>query len=87
VATSAFAPNLLQQDFKATGKNQKWVTDTTYVPTCEGWLYLVSVTDLFSRQVVGWAMGEQHDAQLATSALAMAIRRARPSAGLMRHSD
>jgi transposase InsO family protein len=82
-----FAPNLLQQDFKATRKNQKWVTDTTYVPTREGWLYLVSVMDLFSRQVVGWAMGEQHDAQLATSALDMAIRRARPSAGLMLHSD
>lgn len=82
-----FAPNLLQQDFSATRKNEKWVTDTTYIPTREGWLYLVSVMDLFSRQVVGWAMGEYHDAQLATSALDMAIRRARPEAGLIVHSD
>ena len=82
-----FAPNLLQQDFSATRKNEKWVTDTTYIPTREGWLYLASVMDLFSRQVLGWAMGEHHDAQLATSALDMAIRRARPEAGLIVHSD
>ena len=42
-----FAPNLLQQDFNATRKNQKWVVDTTYIPTHESWLYLVSVMDLF----------------------------------------
>lgn len=82
-----FAPNLLQQDFSATRINQKWVTDTTYIPTREGWLYLVCVMDLFSRQVVGWAMGEHHDADLATSALDMAITRARPSIGLIVHSD
>ena len=52
-----FVPNLLQQDFNATHKNQKWVTGTTYISTRESWLYLVSVLDLFSRQVVGWAMG------------------------------
>ncbi len=82
-----FAPNLLKQDFHATRKNEKWVTDTTYIPTSESWLYLVSVMDLFSRQVVGWAMGEHHDAALATSALDMAIRRARPKPGLIVHSD
>jgi transposase InsO family protein len=82
-----FAPNLLNQDFNATHKNEKWVTDTTYIPTREGWLYLVSVMDLFSRQVVGWAMGEHHDADLATSALDMALGRARPGAGLIVHSD
>jgi hypothetical protein len=64
-----FAPNVLQQDFTATRKNEKWVTDTTYIPTRESWLYLVSVMDLFSRQIVSWAMGEQHDAELAVSAL------------------
>lgn len=85
--SASFAPNLLQQDFSATRKNEKWVTDTTYIPTHEGWLYLVSVMDLFSRQVVGWAMGEHHDADLATSALDMAIRRARPKTGLIVHSD
>jgi transposase InsO family protein len=82
-----FAPNRLQQDFNARRKNQKWVADTTYIPTRESWLYLVSVMDLFSRQVVGWAMGEHHDADLATSALDMAIGRAHPPAGLILHSD
>jgi len=82
-----FAPNLLQQDFSATHINEKWVTDTTYIPTREGWLYLVSVMDLFSRQVVGWAMGKHHDADLATSALDMALGRSRPVAGLILHSD
>lgn len=82
-----FAPNLLKQDFHATRKNEKWVTDTTYIPTCEGWLYLVSVMDLFSRQIVGWAMGAHHDAALATSALDMAIGRAQPAPGLIVHSD
>lgn len=82
-----FAPNLLQQDFSATRTNEKWVTDTTHIPTREGWLYLVSVMDLFSRQVIGWAMGEHHDAELATSALDMAIGRARPAEGLILHSD
>jgi putative transposase len=82
-----FAPNLLQQDFSATRINQKWVLDTTYIPTHEGWLYLVSVMDLFSRQIVGWAMGAHHDAELATAALDMAIRRQRPAPGLIAHSD
>lgn len=82
-----FVPNLLKQNFLATRKNEKWVTDTTYIPTRQGWLYLVSVMDLFNRKVVGWAMGKHHDAALATSALDMAIRRARPAAGLIVHSD
>ena len=80
-------PNLLEQDFSTTGMNQKWVTDTTYIPTREGWLYLVSVVDLYSRQVVGWAMGDHHDAQLATSALQMALLHQHPPAGLILHSD
>ncbi len=82
-----FAPNLLNQGFNAIRKNEKWVTDTTDIPTRESWLYLVSVMDVFSRQVVGRAMGEHHDAELATSALDMAIRRTHPSAGWMVDSD
>lgn len=81
------APNRLRQNFKATARNTKWVTDTTYIPTREGWLYLVSVMDLYDRQVVGWAMGTQHDATLATGALDMALQRRRPRAGLIVHSD
>ncbi len=80
-------PNLLAQDFTATRHNEKWVTDTTYIPTREGWLYLVSVMDLYSRKVVGWAMGEHHDAALATASLDMALRRERPLPGLIVHSD
>jgi len=80
-------PNLLQQDFTATACKQKWVTDTTYIATRQGWLYLVSVMDLYSRQIVGWAMGDHHDAALATSALDMAIRQQRPDHGLIVHSD
>jgi transposase InsO family protein len=82
-----FAPNLLAQNFDAEHVNEKWVTDTTYVATQEGWLYLVSVMDLYSRLVVGWAMGDHHDSALATSALDMAIRRQRPAPGLILHSD
>jgi transposase InsO family protein len=81
------APNRLQQDFTAAARNEKWVTDTTYIATKEGWLYLVSVMDLYDRQVVGWAMGEHHDAALATDALDMAIRRRQPTPGLIIHSD
>lgn len=81
------ADNHLQQDFTTDYANQKWVTDTTYIATQEGWLYLVAVLDLFDRQVVGWAMGDQHNAQLATRALTMAIARRHPSSGLIVHSD
>jgi len=81
------APNRLHQDFTATAHDTKWVTDTTYIPTRDGWLYLVSVMDLYDRQVVGWAMGSQHDAALATRALEMALQRRRPPTGLIVHSD
>jgi len=81
------APNRLRQNFKATVRNTRWVTDTTYIPTRDGWLYLVSVMDLCDRQIVGWAMGAQHDAALATSALDMALKRRRPPKGLIVHSD
>ena len=87
VKNAFIVPNLLAQDFSTTRVNQKWVTDTTYVPTREGWLYLVSVVDLHSRMVVGWAMGNHHDAQLATSALNMAIQHQRPPESLIVHSD
>ncbi len=79
--------NLLNQDFTAEQVNEKWVTDTTYIPTLEGWLYLVTVLDLYSRQIVGWAMGQHHDAALAATALNMAIIQQRPSAGIILHSD
>lgn len=61
--------NLLNQDFTATAANQKWVGDITYLGTDEGWLYLAVIIDLFSRQVIGWAMSERMTADLVCDAL------------------
>lgn len=81
------APNLLKRDFRADRPNRKWVTDITYIDTAEGWLYLASVMDLFSRKVVGWAMSDKIDSALATNALRMAWTTRRPLKGLLHHSD
>ena len=81
------AANLLQQDFHADRPNQKWTTDTTYIWTQEGWLYLAVVLDLFSRMVVGWSMAATQDATLVLQALQMAIARRCPEAELLHHSD
>ena len=81
------APNLLEQDFTASEPNLKWVQDITYLATDEGWLYLAVVVDLYSRQVVGWAMSERMKAGLVCDALQMALwRRAMPG-GVIVHSD
>ncbi len=53
------SPNLLKRQFDVVEPNKVWVTDITYIRTYEGWLYLVVVLDLFSRQVVGWSMKSQ----------------------------
>lgn len=81
------AENLLQQDFSADAPNQKWVGDITYIATKEGWLYLATVIDLFSRKVVGWAMGDSLETTLVLDALRMAVRERRPDDGLIFHSD
>jgi putative transposase len=81
------APNLLQRDFSAHQPNSKWVTDTTYIWTAEGWLFLAVVLDLFSRMVVGWSLATIQDAPLVAQALQMAVARRRPQAGLLHHSD
>jgi transposase InsO family protein len=81
------APNLLKRDFVAEWPDHKWLTDITYIPTREGWLYLAAILDLYSRQIVGWAMSERMTAALTIRALEMAIRRRRPGAGLIHHSD
>ena len=81
------APNLLQQDFSAARRDQKWVTDITYLWTTEGWLYLAVVIDLYSRRVVGWAMSERMQAQLVCDALQMALRRRHWPHGVILHSD
>lgn len=81
------APNLLDQDFAATGPNQKWGADISYVWTREGWLYLAVVIDLFARRVVGWATSGRLHKELALSALRRAIAVRRPAAGLIHHAD
>lgn len=81
------APNRLEQDFTASAPNQKWVADITYLWTGEGWLYLAVVLDLYSRFVVGWAMGERVTRDLVMNALTMAVWRRQPQAGLIVHSD
>jgi transposase InsO family protein len=81
------APNLLDQDFAATGPNQKWGADISYVWTREGWLYLAVVIDLFARRVVGWATSDRLHKELALSALRRAIVIRRPPAGLIHHAD
>jgi putative transposase len=79
--------NLLNRHFTAKAKNEAWVSDITYVLTAEGWLYLCTVLDLYSRRLVGWAMDNRLEAQLAIDALQMAIVTRRPSQGLLFHSD
>ena len=81
------APNRLAEAPACTAPDQVWVTDITYVPTQEGWLYLAGVLDLYSRKVVGWAMGETLAATLPLAALEMAWEQRRPAKGLLHHSD
>lgn len=81
------APNLLQQDFSADEPNQKWVGDITYLRTSEGWLYLATVIDLFSRRVIGWAMSERMTAQLVCDAMTMALWRRKFPKDVIFHSD
>jgi putative transposase len=81
------APNTLGRAFKQSAPNAAWVTDITYVPTREGWLYLAVILDLFSRRVVGWAMSDRITRKLTLDALDMALCARRPPRGLLHHSD
>jgi putative transposase len=84
---ATIAPNRLEQRFDVALPDRQWVTDITYLRTHEGWLYLAVVIDLFSRQVVGWAMQGQMRTELVLQALTMAVWRRRPPRGLVLHSD
>jgi len=81
------AENVLNQNFTAEKPNTVWVSDITYVPTLEGWLYLVVILDLFSRQVVGWAMSDRMTSGFVVKALYQAIGRRHPPSGCIFHSD
>jgi putative transposase len=83
----AVAPNLLERRFTVDEPDKVWVGDLTYIWTLEGWLYLALLLDLFSRRVVGWAVSERIDTELALQALRMALQRRQPKRGLMHHTD
>ena len=81
------APDLLQRQFKVERQDKAWVTDTTFIGTREGWLYLAVILDLFSRQVIGWAMNNSNNTELVQSALTMAICRRKEKIDVIVHSD
>ena len=87
------AENVLDRQFAQTAPNQVWVGDITYmalghpVPTDEGWLYLAAIKDLYTCEIVGWAMDKQMTKQLAIDALRAAYWRKKPPPGLLHHSD
>lgn len=80
------SPNLLEREFQADRPNAVWLSDITFIPTREGWLYLAAILDLYSRAIVGWGMSKSIDSRLAMAALNMAIKRRR-SAPVILHSD
>jgi len=81
------AENLLEQQFKVSQPNKVWLSDITYVPTDEGWLYLAGHKDLFNSEIVGYAMGERLTRNLVSQSLLKAVAVKRPAGGLIHHSD
>lgn len=81
------AKNILSREFNAQAANEKWVSDVTFIPTREGWLYLAVILDLYSRKIVGWSMGSKLTAQLAKRALENALSQREEVGGCLIHSD
>ena len=81
------AENILNREFNVDAPCQKWVSDITYIPTDEGFLYLAGILDLYDKGVVGWSMQRHMKKELVMEALNQAIGRYRPEAGLLLHSD
>ena len=81
------SPNRLQQDFYTSQPDTVYVGDITYIPTSEGWLYLATVIDLYSRNIVGWSMAENMTTKLVNNALIMALDKRQPKNGLIWHTD
>ena len=80
-------PNILDRQFSVDEPNQVWVSDITYIWTLEGWVYLASEMDLFSRKIVGWSIADHMKKELTIQALNMAIVQRQPGEGLLHHSD
>jgi len=85
--TLPVAENLLNQTFSPSRPNEVWLTDITYISTGEGWLYLAGVKDVYTCEIVGYAMGERMTQALTAQALWRAVRHKRPLPGLIHHSD
>jgi putative transposase len=85
--TDPIAPNRLEQDFAAKSPNRVWLTDFIYIPIKEGFTYLCTIQDLFSRRIVGLATSRHVDSAAAIQALSQAVALRQPGAGLIVHSD
>ena len=83
----AVASNLLDQNFSAEAPNEKWAADISYIWTAQGWLYLAVMLDLYSRRVIGWAVGARMTSDLPLRALNRAVGLRQPGAGVIHHSD
>jgi putative transposase len=81
------APNLLNRNFAPGERNRVWVSDITYIPTSQGWVYLAGIKDLHSREIVGFSLSTRMDTGLVLDALTKAVRFHRPPVGLILHSD
>ena len=85
--TGSIASNVLERNFNPDKPNQEWVSDITYVRTHEGFLYVATVLDLFSRRVVGWSMDKKIDRHLVIRALMTAVWKRQPKERVLVHSD
>ena len=85
--TRGFAMNVLDRDFSADKPNKKWVSDTTFIHTQQGWLYLATIIDLYSRKVTGWSMSPSNNTDLVRGALMMAIKNKPRKEKVLLHSD
>jgi len=83
----AIAPNVLNQQFKATSPDEVWMADITYIPCREGRLYLASIMDLYTRRIVGWKLSDRMTTDLVLAALEQAYASDAPSEGVLHHSD
>ena len=81
------AEDLVERDFSASGINQLWISDITYIWTWEGWMYLAAVMDVYNRQIVGWALHDRLNKALGVDSLSKSLQSCSPQPGLIFHSD
>ncbi len=81
------APDHLKRRFNTIEQNKAWVSDTTFIPTRQGWLYLAVILDLYSRHIIGWSMSDRNNSKLVVDALTMALWRRGKSRDVIVHSD